>query len=173
MNFGERLKEARKAAGLTQEQLGKYLGVTGVTIMRYEKSIRFPDYDTLMKLASYFGVTVDYLLGNERKSNSGENDTTISLEDECFLRNYELPEKSDKKVRISCRIDSNLYEATAIIADYNEHTIEDEVEDLLSFAVLDRIGRWEHDNRPSAEKVNLDELMRLKQLQENNDPTDP
>ncbi len=165
MSFGERLKEARKAAGLTQEQLGNYLGVTGVTIMRYEKSIRFPDYDTLIKLADYFNVTVDYLLGNERKGNSGEDDSTISLEDECFLRNYELPEKSDKKIRISCRIDSGLYEATAIIANYNEHTIEDEIEDLLSFAVLDRIGRWEHDNRPPMKKVDLDELLKLDRRQ--------
>ena len=39
---GERLKAAREAAGLTQEELGQRVGVTGVTIMRYEKNQRQP-----------------------------------------------------------------------------------------------------------------------------------
>lgn len=62
---GERIKIAREAAGMTQEQLGKMLGVTGVSVMRYEKNTRQPRMEQLREIADVLGVTVGYLLGYE------------------------------------------------------------------------------------------------------------
>lgn len=64
-DYGERIKAAREAANMTQEQLGKKIGVTGVTIMRYEKDQREPTQKTLRHLADVLGVTVGYLQGYE------------------------------------------------------------------------------------------------------------
>lgn len=61
--MGERIKIAREAAGMTQEQLGKLLGVTGVSVMRYEKNTRQPRTEQLSQIADALGVTVGYLLG--------------------------------------------------------------------------------------------------------------
>lgn len=61
--WGERIKEAREAANLTQEQLGKKLGVTGVTIMRYEKNQRQPRLDQLGKIAKALDTTVSEMMG--------------------------------------------------------------------------------------------------------------
>ena len=66
--FGERLKEARKAAGLTQEQLGEKIGVTGVTIMRYEKGERRPSYEQVKKMGEALGVNWLFLLGDSTTS---------------------------------------------------------------------------------------------------------
>lgn len=63
--FYEKLKELRKSKNVLQKDLATYLGVTDVTYSRYEKGVRQPDFDTLTKLAEYFNVTTDYLLGNE------------------------------------------------------------------------------------------------------------
>ena len=61
--WGERIKLAREAANLTQEQLGEKLGVTGVTIMRYEKNQRQPRLGQLSKIAKALNTTVYEMMG--------------------------------------------------------------------------------------------------------------
>lgn len=61
--FGKCLCELRKKRGLTQQQLGDIVGVGKVTISRYENNCREADYQTLIRLAQYFDVSIDYLLG--------------------------------------------------------------------------------------------------------------
>jgi transcriptional regulator with XRE-family HTH domain len=62
-SFGKRLLKLRKERGLTQQQLGDVVGVGKVTISRYERHGREADYETLLKLAKYFDVSIDYMLG--------------------------------------------------------------------------------------------------------------
>ena len=61
--FEIRLKSLRSSKGITQAELAKQLDVTQQAVGRWEKSITTPDYLTLSKIASYFNVTTDYLLG--------------------------------------------------------------------------------------------------------------
>lgn len=63
VNFGERLKELRQNAGLTQKQLADKIWVTKATISYYEQSERNPSPEILVKLATAFHVSTDYLLG--------------------------------------------------------------------------------------------------------------
>ncbi|MFB9770124.1 helix-turn-helix domain-containing protein [Lactiplantibacillus modestisalitolerans] len=63
MSLGTRIRELRKKRKINQEQLGKILSVSKASISGYENGTREPDTKSLMKLAQYFGVTVDYLLG--------------------------------------------------------------------------------------------------------------
>lgn len=58
----EKLKELRKEKGISLKELGAEMGVAESTMSLYENGKRQPDYETLLKLAEYFGVTVDYLL---------------------------------------------------------------------------------------------------------------
>lgn len=58
-----RIKQLRKAAGLTQKELAERVGVTVATISAIETDIRKPSFDVLIKLAMYFHVSTDYLLG--------------------------------------------------------------------------------------------------------------
>ena len=61
--FSERLQQLRLDANLTQSQLAKVLSTTQRRISYFEKGAVEPDLDTLMAIAGYFGVSVDYLLG--------------------------------------------------------------------------------------------------------------
>lgn len=63
--FKEKLKELREESKLLQKQLSAELGVSQVTIARWETGNREPDFDILIKIAKYFKVTTDYLLGLE------------------------------------------------------------------------------------------------------------
>ena len=60
-----RIEELRKDLGLTQEQLGKGIGVNFRTISNYEKDVREPDIETLKKLSKFFKVTIDEIVRND------------------------------------------------------------------------------------------------------------
>ncbi len=62
--IGEKLVQLRKEKKRTQQEVADYLGVTRPAYTAYEKDSRNPDYETLKKIATYFNVTTDYLLGN-------------------------------------------------------------------------------------------------------------
>lgn len=63
MSFASMLKQLREQNRLSQKDIADYLGITRQAVASYELAKREPDYDVLKKLADYFGVSVDYLLG--------------------------------------------------------------------------------------------------------------
>jgi transcriptional regulator with XRE-family HTH domain len=63
MTLAERMKQLRVTRGLTQEQVGKVIGVSKATIMKYEKGeIKNLKRTSVQKLSEFFGVTPQYLL---------------------------------------------------------------------------------------------------------------
>lgn len=62
-SLGQRLAALRKEKGLSQAQLAKLLNMGQSTIAMYEKDRRRPDAETLRRLAEFFQISVDYLLG--------------------------------------------------------------------------------------------------------------
>jgi len=84
-DLGARLKERRKAAGLTQKTVCERLGIKASTLRTYEKNKTPPPADKLRSMAVMYGTSVDYL---------------FNLED-CFLDiNDDLP-KSQKEIIIT------------------------------------------------------------------------
>ncbi|MDD5945106.1 MAG: helix-turn-helix transcriptional regulator [Clostridia bacterium] len=67
VDFRTNIKRLRQEKHMTQEELAKRVGVSKAMISAYETEIRYPSYDVLIKLASVFGVTTDYLLGLEKR----------------------------------------------------------------------------------------------------------
>ena len=64
--FGEKVKELREKAGLTQRQLAAQIGVSKSTVALYETQERGPSSDSLVKLSKMFHVSSDYLLGIDK-----------------------------------------------------------------------------------------------------------
>jgi transcriptional regulator with XRE-family HTH domain len=58
-----RLKKLRKEKNISQLKLATDLNMNQNTISRYENKEREADYETLIKMADYFDVSLDYLLG--------------------------------------------------------------------------------------------------------------
>ena len=63
MNMGEKLKTLRLNRNLTQKQIADRIGLAISAISSYESGMRYPSYETLIKLARIFHVSADYLLG--------------------------------------------------------------------------------------------------------------
>lgn len=62
-SFATRVRALREERGISQEQLSRKLGISRVSLGFYEKKERTPDIEMLGKVASYFKVSTDYLLG--------------------------------------------------------------------------------------------------------------
>ena len=62
MSLGEKIREQRKQAGLSQEQLADILGVSRQSISKWESDIAYPETDKLIELGKLFDCSMDYLL---------------------------------------------------------------------------------------------------------------
>ena len=61
--FKDNLKKLRKDNKLTQGELADHFGYSHVAVVKWENGTREPDFKTLKELATFFNVSVDYLLG--------------------------------------------------------------------------------------------------------------
>ena len=62
MNFNEKLIALRKTTGLSQEELGAELNVSRQTVSKWETGQSYPDFQRLVLLSDYFGLTLDELV---------------------------------------------------------------------------------------------------------------
>ena len=65
-NLGATLSLLRRQKGLTQKEMGLCLNLSISAISSYEKDVHAPDLHMLCRLAEFFGVTTDYLLGRKK-----------------------------------------------------------------------------------------------------------
>lgn len=75
-----KLKELRKEKNKTQDEMSKILNIARSTYNGYEQNISEPNIDTLCKLADYYNITLDYLVGREFNNDLGyldDNDKNL------------------------------------------------------------------------------------------------
>ena len=74
MEFSERLKELRKKANLTQVEVAEKLGISQPAYASWERGVKKPTQDNLVKIVQVLNASVDYLVGNsEEKSDELDN----------------------------------------------------------------------------------------------------
>lgn len=78
--FGQKLKELRSSRNQTQQRLADYLGISRAAYSHFENSRNDPDRETIVKLADYFDVSTDYLLGrgNREYENPESKSQTVA-----------------------------------------------------------------------------------------------
>ena len=76
VDLGAKLKSLRFDNHLTQLQVAQRIGVSKTMISSYELSMRNPSFEVLVKLASLFHVSTDYLLGIEKSKTIAVDDLT-------------------------------------------------------------------------------------------------
>lgn len=81
-----KLKELRKQKGLTLVELGKKVNLANNTLSQYERGIREPNISMLIKLADYFNVSVDYLIGREPKGKTIRSYHYYIIDEDCTLK---------------------------------------------------------------------------------------
>ena len=104
-SFGERLRSLRLEHNMTQEELANCFGLHKTRISQYELGKRQADDEMKSKLANYFNVSLDYIMGKSDIKQSAEqilndSNTTIALHsDETSLDYSELSDEAKKEVQ--------------------------------------------------------------------------
>jgi transcriptional regulator with XRE-family HTH domain len=98
-NLGDRIKELRTEKKVSQTVLGKHIGVGKTTISNYETGYSMPDNETLTKIANFFNVSTDYLLGRTDIRNSADR-ISEALEDDEELSIFwdDMKERPELKI---------------------------------------------------------------------------
>lgn len=106
MKYGDILKRLRKSNNLSQQELTDRLKINRSTYARYETSSTQPDYDTLNKLADFFGVTTDFILGRSDNPKLTEQESFEAFIKDPELRRWhkELPKSDEEDLRRLKRI---------------------------------------------------------------------
>lgn len=100
-SFGERLRSLRLEKDMTQEDVASYFGLHKTRISQYELNKRQADDDMKKKLAEFFGVSLDYLMGNTDIRESADEilnkkELTIALHSD--YEYDELPDEAKKEI---------------------------------------------------------------------------
>ena len=77
INYGEALKYQREAAGISQLELSKRINTSHQNINRWESGEVLPNIDFCVRLADYYGITIDELIGRDAVGET-VNDKTSS-----------------------------------------------------------------------------------------------
>lgn len=109
----DQLQKLRKMKGLTQGEIADIIGVKLSTYQKYERDVIFPPYDTLIRIADFYGVTTDYLLGREPAADplAGLDIDVARVDSDSFIKAYEKLPESVKQVFIDTML--KLSEAAA------------------------------------------------------------
>ena len=110
MEFAERLKTLRKQVKLTQAQIAEKLDISQQAYASWERGIKKPTQENLVKLSKILNVSVDYLLGNTENKQTSDVLENIELlfrmnskgltEEEKEIFKKELIEFMDKRRKI-------------------------------------------------------------------------
>ncbi|PYG84266.1 helix-turn-helix protein [Ruminiclostridium sufflavum DSM 19573] len=85
--FSENLRKLREFRNIDRKSLANILGVKYQTIFQYENGVREPSFDTLRKISSFFGVSIDALINNDE-----ENNNTTKIKNLIKKLNYNFKE---------------------------------------------------------------------------------
>src|SRR5690606_9397473 len=128
--FASRFRSIRKQHGLTQRELAKKLNISQSTIGLYETGDRNPDPRTIISIADFFDVSIDYLLGRTDNPDPLPIDRAYQKALEAVSKNHSDKEVSDR-IREFMRI--GLHELTGKeITPYRLNIIMANIEAVLN-----------------------------------------
>lgn len=138
--ISDRLKKLRLESGLTQQQVATELGVSQPNYRRWEAGERIPKHDTLVKLANYFQVSIDYLLENTDIRGINHFVDFEEYLKEIHIQSFELGQT------LSQNLDMLIY---SIVKQKNEKKISDieyqKLIDKVSFNILHLLDKQARD----------------------------
>ena len=116
MTFGEKMKNARKDAGLSQEQLAEKLCVSRSAVAKWETDKGMPDVNNLKAMAQFLGVSVDFLLAEDEQLSFNEMKEPIDLD------SFEKTGKCRSKKDAACFSKYNTADAIYPLIRYKKMT---------------------------------------------------
>ena len=119
MEFGDRIKSMRIDRAMTQKELGKYLGVTELSVRCWENGTKNPSMSAIMSLSELFNVSTDYLLGMQ--TGDADDNPFLNQRERSLLINYRLLDVYGRRaVDTICEIEKDRMETIS-----KQHLVHD------------------------------------------------
>lgn len=132
---GQRIRAARKAAGMTQKELGEKMGLSFQSIAQWENDLRKPKYDTLKRIAAALGVNWDSLAEED------DPNVTHMIWEEIREEMYGLEPLTDEEAALNTLLNSIGYNIAKARGEYyftfdsgSSAMTESDLKELLSCA---------------------------------------
>lgn len=109
MTLGERIKECRQRAGLSQEKAAELVGVSRQAVTKWESGQAAPSTENLFRLAEVLGVTVDFLLAPEGEAGASTAEQIYALLREGELRREDQARQERQKNRRTALLTAGAY----------------------------------------------------------------
>lgn len=77
--MANRLRQMRVSKGLNQNEVGELVGMAQSAVSKWERGATEPDHNTLRILSDYYGVSIDYLLGNSDEPQAKRKGVSIPV----------------------------------------------------------------------------------------------
>lgn len=97
--FYKKLKELRSKKDISQAELARSLGMSQQAIAKWETEKATPDPEMLIKIADFFGVTTDYLLGRD-ETNQESNTQKLEFSQEDLMLLHQIKRLTEDKRKI-------------------------------------------------------------------------
>ena len=127
MTIGERIKQARKAKGLTQKELAEKIGMTPQSICRYEADGRRPKADAMLNIAEALNIPMSELLGKPRPTTP--HDHTES-------RLNQLMEECGELISTAARYRRHLHGDRTLNEKYTERKLTQDITEEIADVTL-------------------------------------
>lgn len=125
--INENIKNARKAKGISQEEMAIKLNVVRQTVSKWEKGLSIPDADVLIRISDLLGVSVNDLLGVKPQNNTAEN-----LASELAQLNEQLAiRKQEENLRLQANKKRGLILLLSFIAMLIALSVNDELISII------------------------------------------
>ncbi|WP_394884122.1 helix-turn-helix domain-containing protein [Clostridium butyricum] len=124
--LGDKIKDLRKSMNLTQEQLCQKIGIAQSTLGMIESNKREAGKKTLLKLADFFGVTVDFLLSNKIIDTNINIDTIFSGSG-TLVSSTENNKLSKEEVKLLENYNKSNNEGKQMILSYSDYVSKNHV----------------------------------------------
>jgi len=92
VKIGDRILILLNNRGITQKEFASEMGIARTTLNGYINNHREPDYDTIIRISKYFGISVDYLIGA-----SNDPDYKANEKEETLLESFRLLHQNQKE----------------------------------------------------------------------------
>ena len=152
---GQKIKEARKKAGLTQKELGQKLGLSFQAIAQWENDLRNPKFETLKKIADALGVNIDSLLDESTLAQIEANVVHPSLVDKINARMDILSDTEHLRGYVT------VDELAEMVSDVKKMFEQASHKELMEFK---KIADVYNGLNPDGQRVALERLDELAQL---------
>lgn len=151
----EKLRQLRKEKALSQAEMANILNVHQTAVSQWEQGRTTPDMQTLIKIADYFQVTVDYLLGQKNGVDDHSYKALTNIENELIKKYRLLDQHGQKAVNSVLDVEfercskasspSNLVEIPYVARSGERGTVtktQEEIDEILKNLKPDTSGRF-------------------------------